>query len=525
MARILGIDLGSYSAKAVLVESAMRTYQVKSFAEVRRTEGQDRTQALRSVVANVFGEATPQADQVLVSLPGPSLVTHVITLPFVDPKRIEAALPFEVESQLPFDLSEVVFDYQLAAAAEKKSELLVGVVRKDELQALLAAFAEIKLEPRVVTHPAIAFQSFMLAMPQVLGGAGATTMVLDIGHERTCLAVGQPGTGIEFARTFAYGGKDLSRTLSTELQVPIAEANHWKETEGAMGPHASGPDGERATAAFVRGLQPLLRELRPTLKSFTSRTRRSVDRIYLCGGTSRLPGLAEQLEKDLATPCKTLLLPEAPLGPELAAQPSAAQAYALTVRAQISGARAPRFNLRRGELAYRGDYDYIREKAPKLGIFAAVLLVLFIASSMIRNAALAREEQQLDKTLCDITERVLGQCEKDFRRALSMLHGQESPAAAIPKVSAVNLLAEAIQRVPPDVKVTFTEMIVGLDRIELKSQADDSKQMDALIAALKQFRCFKEIKEGRVKRSADGTKVEFDLDVQVDCPEEAPPQG
>ncbi|HVG59086.1 MAG TPA: pilus assembly protein PilM, partial [Hyalangium sp.] len=99
MARILGLDLGSYSVKGVLFESNLRGHVTKAYAEVRRAEG-DRTETLRAAVQELLTQHPMQADQVIVALPGPTLMTHAFTLPFVDPKRLEAALPFEVESQL-----------------------------------------------------------------------------------------------------------------------------------------------------------------------------------------------------------------------------------------------------------------------------------------------------------------------------------------------------------------------------------------------------------------------------------------
>ena len=44
--------------------------------------------------------------------------------------------------------------------------------------------------------------------------------------------------------------------------------------------------------------------------------------------------------------------------------------------------------------------------------------------------------------------------------------------------------------------------------------------MEDLIAALKTFKCFKEVKEGKIEKSKDGSKVNFRLDVQVSCPDE-----
>jgi general secretion pathway protein L len=525
MARILGLDLGSHSVKGLLLDANARNPAVKAWAEVRRAPEGERQETLRAALRELLARPEFQhADQVVVALPGPSLATHQLTLPFTDPKRIEATIPFEVESQIPFDLGDAVFDYQVATQVKDKgSELLVGVVRREELKSLLGLLNEAGVDPRVVTHPGITYQNLLMQQPGLFAGLDAEAVaIVDIGHERTTLAIGRPGVGVEFARTFSGGGLSLSRALATEFQTPLPEAHHWKESHGALASaaQAQGPDGERAAAAFVRGLQPVLRELRPSFKAFTARTRRQVGAVLVCGGSARMPGLAEQLGKDLGMPARVLALPPvASTAVPATEQPAALQAYSLALRGQALGAKAPRFNLRRGEFAFKGDYDYVKDKLGLLASFAATLLLLLIASGVVRNSVLARREAQVDAVLCDVTQRILGSCEKNYDLALNRLKGVESPAAALPKLSAVNLLAEMTQRVPADVPVTFDRIDIDLERISVRGLTDSSKQIDAIASALKGHRCFKEVKEGKVEKTKEN-KIAFRLDIQVQCPEQ-----
>ncbi len=523
MARVLGLDLGSYSVKAVVLETNLRGYTTRGFAAVRCGTGEGPlVDRIRAALPDLFAKGPFTADSVVVALPGPSVASHQLVMPFSDPKKIEAALAFEVESQLPFDLSEAVWDYQVASTDEKGTQLMVGVVKKAELAALLASLKEARVEPRIVTHPGLVYQSLLAALPagQLPENPQGAVAIVDIGHERVCVAIGRPGQGIEHARTFTGGGAALTRALATEFKIPLPEAEKWKEEHGAVGDAAVGPDAERAAGAFLRGMQPLLRELRPTLKSYTAKTHRTVEKVFICGGTSQLAGLDEQLHRDLGVPVQRLSLPDETndaIGPNGA---TAAQAFALALRGQASGARAPRFNLRRGDLAFKSDFDFMREKVGQLVTFSLILLVLLIAGGVVRNTVLERREKQVDQQLCDVTQRVLGTCERNFDKALNMLRGKESPAAVVPRRSAVNLLAELTSRIPADIPVTMEQIVVDLDRIGVRCEANSSKQMEDLIAALKTFKCFKEVKEGKIEKSKDGTKVNFRLDVQVSCPDE-----
>jgi general secretion pathway protein L len=236
--------------------------------------------------------------------------------------------------------------------------------------------------------------------------------------------------------------------------------------------------------------------------------------VLLCGGTSQLKGLTGQLANDLQIPTRMLDTPQ-----ELGGVVNA-QAWALALRGTSSGAKAPRFNLRRGEFGFKSDFDFASDKIGQLAAFAAILFVLMIASGIVRNSVLTRREKQVDAILCEITQKILGKCEKDFTIATSMLKGQESPAAGIPTRSASTLLAELTAHVPPEMEVTFGDMVIDMDRISLRCETATSKNLEELINALKTYKCFKEVNEGKIEKSKDGSKVQSRLEIQVECPDD-----
>jgi general secretion pathway protein L len=73
--------------------------------------------------------------------------------------------------------------------------------------------------------------------------------------------------------------------------------------------------------------------------------------------------------------------------------------------------------------------------------------------------------------------------------------------------------------------VTFDQLTIDLERISLRCETENSKNLEDLIAALKSYKCFKEVNEGRVEKSKDGTKVSSRLDIQVECPTDTEPKG
>ena len=190
------------------------------------------------------------------------------------------------------------------------------------------------------------------------------------------------------------------------------------------------------------------------------------------------------------------------------------------------GGRTGRFNLRRGAFGFQGDFEYLKGKLGRLGAFAAVLLLLAGAYSYARIDMLTEREKQIDDKLCETTQKILGKCQRDFTVALSMLRGSNAPTAAIPLVSAVELLAETTAHMPKETNVKMSEAEITLNRMRIRGTVDSFDSVDKLTAELKSFKCFTDIKRGKVaKAQKDPSQIEFTLDVEVGCAEPGATQG
>ena len=508
MARILGLDIGARTVKALLLESNLRGFAVRDYHASPLPDAA----ALPAALAALQAGGQLAADQVVVSVPG-ALVGG----------ELAAGL------QLPYDLSEVVFDYQVLGKREGKSDVLVGAVKKDELLKLLEVLLAAGVDPRVVTSSALAYQSLLAAGMTGHSGAPppgeAAEAIVDIGHERTSICIGTSGGALEYARVFSGGGRELTRAVAAEFKVTLRDAEAWKDNEGdvTLGPDVA-PESEKSAAALLRGRAPIVREVRSTFRAHFARFHRPVGRVFLAGGTSRLKGLEGVFARELSA--EVLKLDALPPGaPVDSAQAGAASlAFALALRGHGS-ARAARFNLRKAELAFKGDLDYLKGKVSRLAVFGGVLLALAVLLVFAKFQTLSKAEKELDTTLCTATQRVLGQCQKDYLVALSRLKGKGSAGAALPAYSSVDLFAEVASRAQA-LNVKFEDMAIQLDRVQLRGETESFDGVDQLVGALKGFKCFQEIKRGKVQKNKDGTKVTFDLDIRVQCgPEGAKAEG
>ncbi len=507
--RVWAIDVGSAEVKLCSLQSGFRSYVIDSVERVpvaRPSEGTTVAQAQRAALGKLLATPRLRADSVVVALPGTVVASHLLTLPFTDTKRLEQTLAFEVEGLIPFDLTEVVYDYQAVGQEDGKTFLLVAVARRTAIRELLEMLGEHGIDPRSVL---LAPSSLQPLLPK---GDGLEA-ILDVGLDRSCLALFHDGA-LAFARAFDVGGDTLTRAIEADLQVPWETAEALKVERGSLL-----DDGDATLVPpLARALQSALREIRQTLKLVASRRHRGVlSRLWLTGGGSRLRGLDALLARELGCEVRALPAPELegqapPPGwgdPEL----SLAVGLALSTHA---GSRAAGINLRRGDQSFQGDFAKLRGKLGKLAALAGLLAVMTGVRAYAQVYVLGQREARIDDAVCKSTQKAIGRCLRDINVAKSALLGGSSGGSTIPRLSALDLLSETASRLGME-GTKITELDVGTDQVRLRGEAGGFDLVDKVVSSLHAYRCFQDIQRGRVQRIQNGSKVEFNLEVRNAC--------
>jgi general secretion pathway protein L len=525
--KILGLDLGAHSVKAVLLETTYRGFAVLEVDRRPVPAGEGPLRERQAAAAReLLGERGWHPDSTVVAFPGAALASHVVALPFTDPRRIEQTLPFEVEGLIPFDLAEVAWDWQPLGIRHGRSDLWVGVGRREELQDLLAALSAAGVDPRVVVPAAPAYAALFAAGVVAGEEAAGADVLLDVGHERTSACV-VAAAGCEAARTFAFGTAGLARALARELDLSESETGVILAAECGGPPLPPGlaerARDPRAADALRRALVPLVRELRATLKAWQARVgARPVRRLLLAGALARLPGLPDLLAPE--APAVSPLALAGPTAERIGAPeaPTLALALSAALRGHL-GQRATRLDLRRGAFAYLRDFQHLRQKVVRLAAYAALLVLLAVVGAGVKSFALSRQERALDRALCDAQQKILGKCHDNVETAVAILKGRGTPTAAVPRLSAVDVLAELSERVPADLTLRLDRIEVTRDKLVLQGTTDTAENVDKVVSALRGSRCFGDVRSGGARRRGSDGKFEFSVDSSLTCLE--PPVG
>src|SRR5579863_2808623 len=109
----LGIDIGSASVKAAVVRSTYRKSALARVASAEVTASGGSAAAIRTAVAQALEGETQAVDAVAVAIEGSRAAIHRLVLPATAQKQLAEVLAFELEAQVPFDLTSAVFDWRL----------------------------------------------------------------------------------------------------------------------------------------------------------------------------------------------------------------------------------------------------------------------------------------------------------------------------------------------------------------------------------------------------------------------------
>ncbi|MEZ4363269.1 MAG: pilus assembly protein PilM [Kofleriaceae bacterium] len=547
MSRNFVVDLGAWSVKVAVAVPGLRGGTITHVVERLIPPGEDAVGPRAvAVLDDLVKELNLHNDTMYFAVRGDQLFTQILDLPFRNLRRteLEKAVGGELEGVMPVDLEDMVFAFEpiadVATAApvgEAEGEpargrapdaiegmrVLTYAMRTDRAEELIAEGQEAGHDPRAL-FPVAAGAARVLERSGVSTQlAGAPIAVLDLGHERTEVALVR-GAQMLFSRNLARGGKQLTEAIARTWKLSFYDAEQVKHTDGFVASAAEPATSEvwsRLHGVTSVELMPLVRDLRQTFAGARARTGCTPTALLLVGGGSRLRGLASFLSEQLGLPARTLSEMEraamvGPKVPDLSSVDSLAMTIGL-LHESLTG--RPAFNLRQGELAVKVDLSFLRTKLWALGA-AAVAVATFAAGSAYANMyRLRKAEKVLQQRLADESTQHFG-TKKTADEVLSAPGATAGLAISpMPKMSAYDLLLDISAQVPGKDKITLD--ILRLDitdsKVDLEGTAKKAEEIDLFQGELKKkITCFEEVTRGTTE-SAENDVQHFKINIKSKC--------
>jgi type IV pilus assembly protein PilM len=403
--RILGLDIGSTSIKAVEVDTAFGRFEIHEYHEVRVNPGESAIAVAGGLVRGL--PKTP--DRVIVPLRANRVTIRNLRLPTRDKKAIQSSVAFELEDDLPFEADQAASDFVILGNSGNESQVHVSAALKTTLDDYLGLAVESGVDPDTLTPEACAYRALLRKMPLPETTLERPILIVNTGHERTTIYAQYGGTPL-FCREISWGGRDISVVLSSRYGLSMDAAERTKMDNGFVLPLSQLPTVSEQQRDFsetvFEALQGLCRDIRQADLSCKNLTGHRPGMIFLTGGTSLLPGLPALLSEETKIVCQPLrALSQVKSGVTYSEESDAKFALAAgAALASLTSERPFLINFRRGEFAKNHggaeiDLSIFAKPLKTLAISAVLLLILLGVESTLYDKKITDTNAQLEKTV------------------------------------------------------------------------------------------------------------------------------
>lgn len=305
--QIVAIDLGGRSTKAVHMQRKGDVYTLLRYCVMDAPifEKSISVELLADHLKAVFQSLDAKTKYVSVAIGVADSIVRQAELPQIPMDDMRQILKNNSKNYLQQDLPGHTFDcYFIPSrtngeevmkfnANSQKLKVLVGAAKKqlaDDVEAAVrkAGLIPDQLMPGLI-GPANAFE---LAMPEIFNKDAVA--LVDIGFKNTTICLLNKGELI-VSRVVNLGGDKLTHGLAESMGISYAEAEGIKVGMAA-----------EVQSNLEPLLTPLGRELRASIDFFEHQQDRTVNQIYISGGSARSEFIMKGLETELMAPCKAL---------------------------------------------------------------------------------------------------------------------------------------------------------------------------------------------------------------------------
>lgn len=529
--KIVGLDLGAHTVKVCELVTTFRNFELVGFGSEPVGVEADVRPSFADIAAaarRLLDKRGLQGETLMCALTGEVVSTTTIEFPFDKPKLIEATLPFQLDDVIPYDVEDVVWDYQIIEHTEAGGCIvLVSHVKEAVLADFLGALLEEGIDPKTVSIGALSYFNLY----DHTFGEGTTTSfaVLDLGHTHNELVLFDQGHPV-LARDLPGAGRDVTVALAAAFDVDAAQAEHGKVREGFVDAHDPGGDSPEVierrrlvNGACTTAIAPMVREVQRALIAQERTSGRPVEALFLTGGGSQLRGMAEYLEQRTGLKVSLLDPLSAPFnrladgGDRL--RPYIARALALSMHA-FHRTHQSLINFRKGQYAYTGDFGFLRGRIITLGLSVLMIIVLGAMVAVSKKRVLEAEYQTLNGQVQAVSMAVLGYETDDIDMVYAAIVASErKQVALLPETSALELLSDLSDKIGFDLVVDMDKIEIDIDRknMKLSGKTGSGGDLERMVDSIRKTKCFKgKVSKDRVERSLND-KTKFRLTASMTC--------
>jgi type IV pilus assembly protein PilM len=295
---LVGVDIGSSSIKVCQLKDSRKGLELirLGFADLPPQTIVDghvmNSGAVVESLARIFTDQKIKSRDVAMSVSGQSVIIRKITVPMMTPAELAEQIQWEAEQHIPFDIKDVQIDYEVLRKRPEagQMDLLLVAAKKDEIQDYAQLARDAKLRPQCVDIDAFTIQNifeFSRGLPPE-----QTLAIINVGASLSTMNIVSRGIST-FTRDIANGGSFISDEIRKRLSISFEQAEAFK-----CGRPEAGPPPPQLGQIVESVVDTIAGEIQRSLDFFMATSGEAeIVRIFLTGGTAKLPLLAQAVER------------------------------------------------------------------------------------------------------------------------------------------------------------------------------------------------------------------------------------
>lgn len=301
---IASLDIGSSRVRLALAKKSFKTFNITEvisedidFSLPTYSEG------LSAAVKKLLDRQPIGGHKVIVNFPIEQTIVRSLSFPFTDSEQIEAAVPFEAQENIPFDMDELALSFQnITGEQDEKGRVIASAVRKDSLERFNALLTEAGASPAYVGSEINAlFECYM----NFNAAENENAVIIHIGHTKTIVIFVNSGN-LSHARCIPSGTQPIVKQITGSSIT----ANDALRLFSRLKPGVAGLDAKADISKFKKDgitkpklkavfdaaadvMNSLCSQINLTIRSYSAETGLSdIHRIIVSGGGASVAGIA-----------------------------------------------------------------------------------------------------------------------------------------------------------------------------------------------------------------------------------------
>jgi type IV pilus assembly protein PilM len=307
---ILGVDIGSYSIKIVLLKGGPGKWSLAKYAilplpqeavaqEINPTKKKD---IYVTTLKNYLSLEKINVKNTAISVSGSSVIVRYVKFPKIAKEELAKSIQFEAEPYIPFDIKEVNLGFfilgEVMEEGQKKTDTVLVAAKKDLVQSKIDILQDVGLNPVIIDADAFAMESAYEINRDP--GTNELVMMVNVGANVTNLTIIENGVS-RVVRDIFIGGQTFTKSLQKNIgcDFPTAEQIKQKfgllvspeEKENAL--KEGNKDALQVSNIFTAIARDLMSEVHRSIDFFYSQRgeQQVINKIYLCGGSAQIKNL------------------------------------------------------------------------------------------------------------------------------------------------------------------------------------------------------------------------------------------